>query len=119
MYHGPMISRLLLGTVLGLSLIPWSGALVRRASPRPEVRPAAAHAAAPAAKTAAPRVDFQTQIRPILESRCRPCHFEGGKMYSSLPFDRPETIHKLGNKMFTRIKDPKEQELLRAFLAAR
>jgi hypothetical protein len=40
-------------------------------------------------------------------------------MYKSLPFDRPETIHKLGNKMFTRIKDPQEQELLRAFLAAR
>jgi hypothetical protein len=38
-------------------------------------------------------------------------------MYQALPFDRPETIRKLGDKMFTRIKDPKEQELLKAFLA--
>jgi hypothetical protein len=62
-------------------------------------------------------VDFQTQIRPILEKRCQPCHFTGGKMYVKMPFDRPQTIHTLGEKMFTRIKDPKEQALLRAFLA--
>ena len=107
-----MSSRLFLGTVLGLALVPWSGALVQSPSP-PEIRPAAAHASAPA------KVDFQTQIRPILESRCSPCHFEGGKMYRSLPFDQPGTVHKLGDKMFTRIKDPKEQELLRAFLAGK
>ena len=62
-------------------------------------------------------VDFQTQIRPILEKRCQPCHFTGGKMYAKMPFDRPQTIHTLGEKMFTRIKDPKEQALLRVFLA--
>ena len=62
-------------------------------------------------------VDFQTQIRPILEKRCQPCHFTGGKMYAKMPFDRPQTIHTLGEKMFTRIKDPKEQAVLRAFLA--
>jgi len=70
---------------------------------------------APQPKTQA--VDFQTQIRPILEKRCQPCHFPGGKMYAKMPFDRPQTIHTLGEKMFTRIKDPKEQALLRAFLA--
>jgi cytochrome c5 len=26
------------------------------------------------------RVDFDTQVRPILESRCTPCHFKGGTM---------------------------------------
>ena len=62
-------------------------------------------------------VDFQAQIRPILEKRCQPCHFTGGKMYAKMPFDRPQTIHTLGEKMFTRIKDPKEQAILRAFLA--
>ena len=62
-------------------------------------------------------VDFQAQIRPILEKRCQPCHFTGGKMYAKMPFDRPQTIHSLGEKMFTRIKDPKEQAILRAFLA--
>ena len=28
-----------------------------------------------------------------------------GKMYDRHPFDRPETIHRLGEKLFTRIKD--------------
>lgn len=66
----------------------------------------------------APRVDFKTQIRPILEQRCQPCHFAGGKMYARLPFDRPETILKLGTKVFTRIRDEKSQTLFRQFLAS-
>jgi hypothetical protein len=98
-----MTARLLLllpPAVVALALLLRSGA--------PDVRAAASQA-----------VDFKTQILPILQPRCRPCHFEGGKMYQALPFDRSETIRKLGDKMFTRIKDPKEQEVLRAFLAAR
>src|ERR1044071_430031 len=62
------------------------------------------------------RVDFDTQVRPLLESKCTPCHFAGGTMYARLPFDRPETITKLGTKLFTRIKDEKEQQLIRDFL---
>jgi hypothetical protein len=38
-------------------------------------------------------------------------------MYQRLPFDRPETIKTLGTKLFTRIKDEKEQQLIRDFLA--
>lgn len=63
------------------------------------------------------KVDFNTQVRPILEARCTPCHFAGGKMYERLPFDRPETIKKLGTKLFTRIKDENEQRLIREFLS--
>jgi hypothetical protein len=63
------------------------------------------------------KVDFNTQVRPILESRCTPCHFAGGKMYERLPFDRPETIKQLGTKLFTRIKDENEQRLIREFLS--
>ncbi|MFY9826287.1 MAG: hypothetical protein WAM82_33295 [Thermoanaerobaculia bacterium] len=74
-------------------------------------------ASSPAPQPRTQPVDFQTQIRPILEKRCQPCHFAGGKMYDKMPFDRPQTIHTLGEKMFTRIKDPKEQAVLRAFLA--
>jgi hypothetical protein len=74
-------------------------------------------ASSPAPQPRTQPVDFATQIRPILEKRCQPCHFAGGKMYEKLPFDRPQTIRTLGEKMFTRIKDPKEQALLRAFLA--
>ncbi len=65
---------------------------------------------------AAPPVDFKTQIRPIL-ARCQPCHFTGGKMYERLPFDRPETVVKLGTRLFTRIRDEKQRELIRQFLA--
>ena len=63
-------------------------------------------------------VDFKTQIRPILEQRCQPCHFTGGKMYERLPFDRPETIVKLGTKLFTRIRDEKQRQVIRQFLAS-
>ena len=38
-------------------------------------------------------------------------------MYERLPFDRPETIRELGEKLFTRIKSEEEQALIRAFLA--
>jgi hypothetical protein len=70
-----------------------------------------------AAAGAAGGVDFATQVRPILEARCQPCHFPGGKMYARLPFDRAETILTLREKLFTRIKDEDEQRLLREFLA--
>jgi len=38
-------------------------------------------------------------------------------MYEQMPFDRPATITRLGEKLFTRIKDPKEQQVIREFLA--
>ena len=63
------------------------------------------------------RVDFPTQIKPILEARCQPCHFSGGKVYAKMPFDRPETIKTMGTKLFTRIKDENERRLIRDFLA--
>ncbi|HEX8070921.1 MAG TPA: hypothetical protein VF546_13275 [Pyrinomonadaceae bacterium] len=93
---------------------PVAGAHTPAPSPTPQVTPSPAPQAAPG--PAPPRVDFATQIRPILETRCTPCHFPGGKMYQRLPFDRPETLHALGDKLFTRIKDEREQQLFRAFL---
>ncbi|HUS12807.1 MAG TPA: hypothetical protein VMZ30_20220 [Pyrinomonadaceae bacterium] len=65
----------------------------------------------------APRVDFATEIRPILEARCQPCHFSGGKVYAKMPFDRPETIKTMGTKLFTRIKQENERRVIRDFLA--
>lgn len=61
-------------------------------------------------------VDFKRDVRPILERRCTPCHFPGGKMHHELPFDEPATIHKLGEKLFTRIRDREEQKVIREFL---
>ena len=62
------------------------------------------------------KIDFTTQVRPIL-ARCQPCHFSGGTMYERLPFDRPETVTKLGEKLFTRIRAENERQIIREFLA--
>jgi len=67
----------------------------------------------PAAKV---RVDFETQLKPIFKSKCMPCHFNGGQMYDRLPFDKPETIRKLGTKLFTRIKEENDRRLIEDFL---
>src|SRR5258706_4122088 len=63
--------------------------------------------------------DFETEIKPIFQARCQPCHFQGGKVYDKMPFDRPETINRLGTKLFTRIKDENERQKIREFLEQR
>jgi hypothetical protein len=68
-------------------------------------------------QTLAARPTFASDIRPILQSRCQPCHFQGGQMYEKLPFDKPETITKLGTKLFTRIKNEDQQRVIREFLS--
>jgi hypothetical protein len=62
--------------------------------------------------------DFDAQIKPIFQGKCQPCHFQGGQVYDKLPFDKAETINRLGTKLFTRIKDEKERSLIREFLDA-
>ena len=63
------------------------------------------------------RVDFDTQLKPIFQSKCMPCHFSGGQMYDRLPFDKPATIRKLGTRLFTRIKDEDQRRLIEDFLS--
>ena len=65
----------------------------------------------------ASRIDFDTELKPIFQSKCMPCHFSGGKMYESLPFDKPATIRKLGARLFTRIKAEHDRRLIEEFLA--
>ena len=67
-------------------------------------------------KTLAERPTFVSDVRPILESSCQPCHFKGGQMYEKLPFDKPETITKLGTKLFTRIKNEDQRRIIKEFL---
>ena len=62
------------------------------------------------------KVDFATDVKPILEKKCMPCHFSGGTMYKELPFDHPDTIRKLGSKLFTRITDENDRRPIRDFL---
>jgi len=77
----------------------------------------AVSASASTPSTARPRVDFDTQVKPILQSKCMPCHFSGGQMYERLPFDKPETIKKLGTRLFTRIKDQNDRRTIEDFLS--
>ena len=96
---------------MGLLLVE-SGGTVRSAR-LPDVVASASVSTPSAAKE---RVDFDTQLKPIFQSKCMPCHFSGGKMYDSLPFDKPATIRKLGTRLFTRIKEENERRLIEDFL---
>jgi hypothetical protein len=92
-------------------LLVESGAVIR-----PVRTTNAAPAPPPAASTPKERVDFDTQLKPIFQSKCMPCHFSGGQMYDRLPFDKPATIRKLGTRLFTRIKDEHDRKLIEDFL---
>jgi hypothetical protein len=60
--------------------------------------------------------EFKMAIQPILQNNCSPCHFPGGKMYASMPFDKAETIihHEAGVKK--RLQKEKEGNPVIAFL---
>ncbi len=112
---------LVLGFYTGLRLVPH---VPTAALSNSQIEEAWAAQAAPSSTSAAntfatevpAKVDFATNVRPILDPKCQPCHFNGGTMYQRLPFDRPETIKTLGTKLFTRIKDENERQIIRAFL---
>jgi len=76
-----------------------------------------AFTAAPNTSKPPTKPDFDKQVKPILQAKCMPCHFPGGKVYEKLPFDRPETITRLGTKLFTRIKDEDQRRIIREFLS--
>jgi len=61
-------------------------------------------------------IDFKSQIQPILQKRCSPCHFPGGKMYERLPFDTSSTLLMKRESILKRIKDEEENKLLREFI---
>lgn len=60
-------------------------------------------------------VDFKTQVQPVLERNCSPCHFTGGKMYEKMPFDKGLTIMDHKAAIIKRIKDEKEANLIRQY----
>jgi hypothetical protein len=99
-----------------LSVVPilflaicFSACLLARSTPRTSI-------AAASLPTNTNKPDFESDVKPILQAKCQPCHFAGGKVYDQMPFDKPETITRLGTKLFTRIKDEKEQAIIREFL---
>ena len=50
------------------------------------------------------RQKFQSSVRPVLSTRCAPCHEPGGKMYARLPFDDPKVVSANATAMLRRLK---------------
>jgi len=61
-------------------------------------------------------LNFKTQVQPIFEKHCSPCHFPGGKMHEKLPFDQGETIidHQAG--ILRRIKGADDVRLIKQYV---
>ena len=61
-------------------------------------------------------VNYKTQVQPILQMTCSPCHFPGGRMYERMPFDKGETIisHEAG--ILKRIKDEQNVALIKKYI---
>ncbi len=93
------------------------------ASPRPASAPAPP--APPTSSSTAPakalesRALFDASVKPILLSSCMPCHFPGGKMYASLPFDDPATVASHSEGILRRIKVPEKKRAFDTWLATR
>lgn len=60
-------------------------------------------------------IHFTTQVQPILEKKCSPCHFPGGKMYARMPFDRDTTILNHEGGILKRIKG-EENLVIKTFI---
>jgi hypothetical protein len=101
--------RVVLGVVAIVLLLVESGSIAKPARKAENITPVSS--------TAKARVDFETQLKPLFQSKCMPCHFSGGKVYDRLPFDKPETIRKLGTRLFTLIKEENDRRLIEDFLA--
>jgi len=80
-------------------------------APEPEPSTKATAAAAPDL--------FATTVRPILSTRCAPCHEPGGKMYERLPFDNADVVASHSTGVFKRIKEPQEKAAIERWLATR
>jgi hypothetical protein len=61
-------------------------------------------------------INYKAQVLPLLQKKCTPCHFPGGKMYERMPFDNSQTIisHEAG--VLKRFKDEQEIALIKQFI---
>jgi hypothetical protein len=50
---------------------------------------------------------FRKDIAPMLKSSCAPCHFKDGQVFDRYPFDKYETVRKLGLRLNSRLKGEK------------
>lgn len=65
----------------------------------------------------APRYSYRGNILPILQAKCQPCHFEGGKVFAKLPFNDSTVVAKLGKRLNTRLKDSTDQAVILSWSA--
>ena len=61
-------------------------------------------------------INYKTQVLPILQKKCTPCHFSGGKMYDRMPFDNSQTIINHETGVLKRFKDEQENALIKQFI---
>jgi hypothetical protein len=61
--------------------------------------------------------DFVRDVQPILARACNPCHFPGGKMYPSMPFDDPNTLASHQEGVLRRLKGS-DRETAQLWLSA-
>lgn len=105
-------------TILLLLLCGMTFCLPFKNKPAAPTETAAAAAAPVPMPATADTISFAAQIQPILQNRCNPCHFPGGKMYEKMPFDQAKTILAHPEGVLKRIKDGEDGRLMRQFLEA-
>lgn len=59
---------------------------------------------------------YSRSVLPILQKKCTPCHFPGGKMYERMPFDNPLTIVQHEAGVLKRFIDGADKEKIKSFI---
>ena len=80
------MNRWLLGSAVTALLVALSGSV--HATARSQSKP----------------VTFTGDIAPLLKDKCQPCHFKGGKVFDTLPFDQYKTVARIAPRLNTRLK---------------
>jgi len=61
-------------------------------------------------------INYNKDLLPVLQRKCSPCHFAGGKMYEKMPFDNSLTIPSHETGILKRFKDQPEADLIKQFI---
>jgi len=85
-------------------------------TPSPAIPPTPEAPSVPPTPTSVPDL-FATEIRPIVQAHCSPCHEPGGKMYTRLPFDDPKVLSSHSEGVLRRLKG-NDREAFERWLAA-
>jgi len=92
---------------------------LERPAPRPPASTTPVAATPPGTADAPVDAVFAATVRPVLSRTCTPCHEKGGRMYERLPFDDPSVVASHATPVLRRLKEPKDKEVVEAWLASR